>query len=70
MRIDHLTITNFNGFEHRTFGFNPRFNLRFISLLWNATRLLFDGTIQESRQDRSGEKKLRLKFAPRRLRSY
>jgi len=27
MRIDHLTIRNFNGFEHRTFTFNPRFNL-------------------------------------------
>src|ERR1019366_2627061 len=27
MRIDELTIKNFNGFEHRTFSFNPRFNL-------------------------------------------
>ena len=27
MRIDHLTIDNFNGFDHREFTFNPRFNL-------------------------------------------
>jgi predicted ATP-binding protein involved in virulence len=27
MRIDELTITNFDGFEHRTFSFNPRFTL-------------------------------------------
>lgn len=27
MRIDDLTVTNFNGFERRTFSFNPRFNL-------------------------------------------
>ncbi|MGA2143978.1 MAG: AAA family ATPase [Bryobacteraceae bacterium] len=27
MRIDDLTIKNFNGFEHRAFRFNPRFNL-------------------------------------------
>ena len=27
MRIDGLTIQNFNGFEHRAFSFNPRFNL-------------------------------------------
>ncbi|MGO4880646.1 MAG: AAA family ATPase [Bryobacteraceae bacterium] len=27
MRIDELTITNFNGFKHRTFNFHPRFNL-------------------------------------------
>jgi predicted ATP-binding protein involved in virulence len=27
MRIEELTIKNFNGFEHRTFKFNPRFNL-------------------------------------------
>jgi predicted ATP-binding protein involved in virulence len=27
MRIDELTIKNFNGFEHRTFSFNPHFNL-------------------------------------------
>ena len=27
MRIDKLTITNFDGFEHRTFSFNPHFNL-------------------------------------------
>jgi predicted ATP-binding protein involved in virulence len=27
MRIDALTIQNFNGFAHRTFSFNPRFNL-------------------------------------------
>ncbi len=27
MRIDHLKITNFNGFESRTFDFNPSFNL-------------------------------------------
>lgn len=27
MRIDHLTITNFNGFDRREFDFNPAFNL-------------------------------------------
>jgi predicted ATP-binding protein involved in virulence len=27
MRIDHLAIENFNGFAHREFSFNPRFNL-------------------------------------------
>ena len=27
MRIDNLTIKNFNGFAHRTFSFNPLFNL-------------------------------------------
>ncbi|MGA2590412.1 MAG: AAA family ATPase [Bryobacteraceae bacterium] len=27
MRIDHLVIENFNGFAHRIFRFNPRFNL-------------------------------------------
>ncbi len=27
MRIDDFTITNFNGFERRTFSFNPHFNL-------------------------------------------
>ena len=27
MRIDSLTIENFNGFAHRTFRFNPHFNL-------------------------------------------
>jgi predicted ATP-binding protein involved in virulence len=27
MRIDRLAIKNFNGFEDRTFSFNPRFNL-------------------------------------------
>jgi recombinational DNA repair ATPase RecF len=27
MRIDDLTIINCNGFEHRKFTFNPRFNL-------------------------------------------
>jgi predicted ATP-binding protein involved in virulence len=27
MRIDDLAIQNFNGFERRTFRFNPRFNL-------------------------------------------
>jgi predicted ATP-binding protein involved in virulence len=27
MQIDELTITNFNGFKHRTFSFHPRFNL-------------------------------------------
>lgn len=27
MRIDELIITNFDGFEHRTFSFNPRFTL-------------------------------------------
>jgi predicted ATP-binding protein involved in virulence len=27
MRIDELTIKNFNGFKHRTFRFNPHFNL-------------------------------------------
>src|SRR5580658_82984 len=27
MRIAELKIKNFNGFEHRTFNFNPRFNL-------------------------------------------
>src|SRR5580658_2606628 len=27
MRIDELTIQNFNGFDRRTFRFNPRFNL-------------------------------------------
>ena len=27
MRIDHLAIENFNGFAHRTFSFNPHFNL-------------------------------------------
>jgi predicted ATP-binding protein involved in virulence len=27
MRIDHLTIKNFNGFESCEFDFNPRFNL-------------------------------------------
>jgi predicted ATP-binding protein involved in virulence len=27
MRIDDLRIKNFNGFEDRTFSFNPRFNL-------------------------------------------
>lgn len=27
MRIDRLTITNFNGFDHREFALNPRFNL-------------------------------------------
>ncbi len=27
MQIDELTIQNFNGLEHRTFRFNPRFNL-------------------------------------------
>ncbi|HEY1184008.1 MAG TPA: AAA family ATPase [Bryobacteraceae bacterium] len=27
MRIDHLTIENFNGFAHRTFNFDPHFNL-------------------------------------------
>lgn len=27
MRIDHLTITNYNGFDSREFVFNPNFNL-------------------------------------------
>ncbi|MCX6620778.1 MAG: AAA family ATPase [Acidobacteria bacterium] len=27
MRIDHLSIRNFNGFESREFSFHPRFNL-------------------------------------------
>jgi predicted ATP-binding protein involved in virulence len=27
MQIDRLTLDNFNGFEHREFTFNPRFNL-------------------------------------------
>lgn len=27
MQIDHLAIENFNGFAHREFSFNPRFNL-------------------------------------------
>jgi chromosome segregation ATPase len=27
MRIDHLTVENFNGFSQRTLSFNPRFNL-------------------------------------------
>ena len=27
MQIDNLTVHNFNGFERRTFRFNPRFNL-------------------------------------------
>jgi len=27
MRIDDLTITNFDGFEHRTFSFSPQFTL-------------------------------------------
>jgi predicted ATP-binding protein involved in virulence len=27
MRINELTVQNFNGFEHRTFSFNPHFNL-------------------------------------------
>jgi len=27
VRIDHLTVKNFNGFDHREFDFNPRFNL-------------------------------------------
>lgn len=27
MRVDELTLTNFDGFEHRTFSFNPHFNL-------------------------------------------
>jgi predicted ATP-binding protein involved in virulence len=27
MQIDHLTIENFNGFAHREFSFNSRFNL-------------------------------------------
>jgi predicted ATP-binding protein involved in virulence len=27
MQVDHLTIENFDGFAHRTFSFNPRFNL-------------------------------------------
>src|ERR1700691_4239136 len=27
MRIDELTITNFGGFDHRVFRFNPRFTL-------------------------------------------
>ena len=27
MRIDEITLTNFNGFERRTFGFNPQFSL-------------------------------------------
>lgn len=27
MRIDHLTIENFNGFDRREFDFNPHFNL-------------------------------------------
>jgi predicted ATP-binding protein involved in virulence len=27
MQIDQLTVENFNGFAHRTFSFNPRFNL-------------------------------------------
>ena len=27
MRIDHLTVENFNGFDHREFDFNPQFNL-------------------------------------------
>ncbi len=27
MRIDHLTIKNFNGFDRREFDFNPAFNL-------------------------------------------
>jgi predicted ATP-binding protein involved in virulence len=27
MQIDNLTVQNFNGFERRTFRFNPRFNL-------------------------------------------
>src|ERR1700733_13186239 len=27
MRIDDLTVTNFNGFAHRTFSFNQHFNL-------------------------------------------
>ena len=27
MRIDHLTVDNFNGFEHCEFEFNPSFNL-------------------------------------------
>ena len=27
MQIDHLTIQNFNGFDHREFTFDPKFNL-------------------------------------------
>jgi recombinational DNA repair ATPase RecF len=27
MQIHELTATNFDGFEHRTFTFNPGFNL-------------------------------------------
>jgi predicted ATP-dependent endonuclease of OLD family len=27
MRIDEIRITNFDGFDHRTFTFNPRFTL-------------------------------------------
>ena len=27
MRIDSLTVKNFNGFDHREFAFNPHFNL-------------------------------------------
>ena len=27
MQIDHLAIANFDGFAHREFEFNPRFNL-------------------------------------------
>jgi DNA repair exonuclease SbcCD ATPase subunit len=27
MRIDELTLTNFDGFDHRTFDFNPGFTL-------------------------------------------
>lgn len=27
MRIDHLTVENFNGFDHREFDFSPHFNL-------------------------------------------
>jgi AAA15 family ATPase/GTPase len=27
VRIDHLIVDNFNGFDHREFAFNPSFNL-------------------------------------------
>ena len=53
MQIDHLAIENFNGFAHREFSFNPRFNLLVGDNATGKTSVLDAGNARSSVESRN-----------------